>query len=200
MLKTINRDIILNIANIFMDRDKIYTALKKITPSYLWARPTTRFILYKYRMKNMIVAEVGVDYGINAKNMLKLLPIKKIYLIDPYELKLDNVPGDIRFKKAKKFLSKYKRKIVFIRKNSFEAVKDIPNNLDFIYLDGSHTYEDVKKDIELYYPKVRKGGILGGHDFWVSQIGICKAVLEFVEYNKLRLNGELTDWWIIKEK
>jgi hypothetical protein len=57
----------------------------------------------------------------------------------------------------------------------------------------------VKKDIELFYNKLKKGGILGGHDFWANQIDVCKAVLEFAENNNLRLNGKLTDWWIIKD-
>lgn len=198
MSKILNRDFKLNIIRLITDKEKMYAALRKITPTYLWIRPTTRFILNKYRMENMVVVEIGVDYGINARNMLKMLPIKKIYLIDPYDQILDNVPGDVRLKKAQKYLSKYKSKIVFIRKQSCEGFKDIPDDLDFVYLDGSHRYEDVKRDIELYYPKVRKGGIIGGHDFWVSQIGVCKAVLEFVKNNNLKLYGELTDWWIIK--
>ena len=182
-----------------MDRDRIYYSIKKMTPSFWWTRSTTKYILKHYQKKGLYVAEIGVDYGSNAKNMLKFLPIKKLYLIDPYDEKLDGVVGDERFKKAKKFLLKYTNQIEFIKKKSTDAVNDIPDDLDFIYIDGNHDYNSVKKDIELYFTKVTKGGILGGHDFWGNQIGVCKAVLEFVKNNNLQLHGELTDWWVVKK-
>ena len=47
---------------------------------------------------------------------------------------------------------------------SEDAVDDIPEKLDFVYIDGNHAYEYVKKDIGLYYPKLKKGGVIGGHD------------------------------------
>ena len=36
---------------------------------------------------------------------------------------------------------------------------------DFIYIDGDHSYEAVKRDIELYLPKLKKGGLIAGHDY-----------------------------------
>jgi hypothetical protein len=38
------------------------------------------------------------------------------------------------------------------------------HSLDAVFVDGSHLYDDVKRDIEAWMPKVRKGGILFGHD------------------------------------
>ena len=197
--KRLNNDLKLNFARIVMDRGRIYSFIKKITPMYWYTRATTRYLMKNYQKKDLICAEIGVDYGLNAKTLLKLLPIKKIYLIDPYKQELDSVSGEERYRRAKKLLRKYKDKTEFIRKSSSEAIKDIPKNFDFIYLDGSHEYEQVKKDIELYYPKVKKGGIIGGHDFWASTRGVCKAVIEFAEENNLDLYGEITDWWIIKK-
>jgi len=186
-----NKDFKLNLANLIIDRDKPYAFLKKITPTYWYTRPMIKFILKKYQSNNLVGAEIGVQYGLNAKTMLKLLPIKKIYLIDLYD-------DDAVFYDAKKTLAKFNKKIEFIRKNSKEAVFDIPNNLDFVYIDGAHEYEHVKKDIELYYLKVKEGGVIGGHDFWANEIGVCKAVIEFANKNNLKLYGKFTDWWIIK--
>lgn len=127
--------------------------------------------------------------------------MKKLYLIDPYSPyyesgKLVNI-SDV-FPKTKKRLKKFEEKIEFIRKKSSEAIDDVSDNLDFVYIDGNHAYEFVKKDIEYYYPKVREGGIIGGHDFCVQNIGVCKAVLEFVRKNDLKLYGKNTDWWVLK--
>jgi hypothetical protein len=38
-------------------------------------------------------------------------------------------------------------------------------SLDFVYIDANHAYDFVKQDIELWYPKVKKGGYLWGHDY-----------------------------------
>jgi hypothetical protein len=38
-------------------------------------------------------------------------------------------------------------------------------SLDFVYIDANHKYDAVKKDLELWYPKVRKGGVFAGHDY-----------------------------------
>jgi hypothetical protein len=156
-------------------------------------------MIKNYSNKKLIGAEIGVEYGLNAKTMLKYLSIEKLYLIDPYYDNQDNISGDQRYKKTKKYLAKYSNKIKFIRETSEQASSEIPNELDFVYIDGAHYYEAVKKDIELFYKKVKKGGIIGGHDFWASEIGVCKAVSEFAENKNLKLYGQITDWWIIKK-
>jgi len=38
-------------------------------------------------------------------------------------------------------------------------------SLDFIYIDGNHAYEYVKRDIEIWWPKLKKGGLFSGHDY-----------------------------------
>jgi hypothetical protein len=155
----------------------------------------TKYMFKNLKKDNLVGAEIGVEHGLNAKTMLRFLPIKKLYLIDPYQQK----SGDTYFNEAKRFLRKYENKIEFIRKTSENAINEIPNDLDFVYIDGSHEYEIVKRDILLYYDKIKKGGIIGGHDFWADQIGVCKAVLDFTNENKIKLWGGLTDWWFIKK-
>ena len=64
--------------------------------------------------------------------------------------------------------------------------------LDFVYIDALHYYEDVREDIELWYPKVRKGGILAGHDYldgWAPNYvyGVKSAVDEFRSLTRLKL-------------
>jgi hypothetical protein len=194
----INQEIKLNLISLIMDKSRSYALFKKMTPMYWYTRPMTRFLI-ENKKEILRGAEIGVEYGLNAKTMLRLLPIEKLYLIDPYENKPGTYSGDQCFEETKRFLRKYTHKVEFIRKTSIDAAQDIPGNLDFIYIDGNHEYEAVKKDIEVYYPKVKQGGIIGGHDFWASETGVCKAVLEFASANNLRLSGKFTDWWIIKK-
>lgn len=57
-------------------------------------------------------------------------------------------------------------KLVVFRHFSKDAARLIPDGeLDYVYLDARHDYEGVMGDLERYYPKVRTGGILAGHDF-----------------------------------
>lgn len=191
-------DLKLNIASLFIYKSRLYAFIKKMSPILWFTRPMTKFLIKNYKNKKLIGAEIGVEYGLNAKTMLRFLPIEKLYLIDPYDDQ-ENNSGDKQYKETRKYLSKYDSKIKFIKKTSEKATNEIPDNLDFVYIDGSHNYEDVKRDIELYYIKVKTGGIIGGHDFWADKIGVCKAVLDFADKNNLKLNGRLTDWWIIKK-
>jgi predicted O-methyltransferase YrrM len=55
------------------------------------------------------------------------------------------------------------------------------DTFDFIYIDGSHNYENVKRDIQLYLPKLRKGGVIAGHDYYEKEWpGVVQAVNESV--------------------
>jgi len=164
-------------------------------------RPMTLFMVRKFKDKSLIGVEIGVAQANNAKSMMENLHIKKLYLVDPYEPYREAskmLDYGLALLLAKKRLSRFQQKTVFIKKKSSEAIQDIPNNLDFVYIDGNHNYEFVKKDIELYYPKVRLGGVIGGHDFNASCIGVCRAVIEFIDQKKLKFQGEKDDWWIMK--
>jgi hypothetical protein len=69
-----------------------------------------------------------------------------------------------------------------IKSSSLNAVNLFPDNsIDFVFIDASHEYEDVKNDILAWYPKVKVGGILAGHDYYVHDefaSGVKKAVNE----------------------
>ena len=61
---------------------------------------------------------------------------------------------------------------------TFEKVKSICPQFDFIFIDGLHTYEQLTKDCHNYYSKVKTGGIFSGHDYQTIP-GVNKAVCEF---------------------
>jgi hypothetical protein len=78
---------------------------------------------------------------------------------------------------ASKRLAKYKNRVRFIRKKSQDASKVIKEQIDFVYIDGDHSYEGVSGDIATWFFKVRDGGIIGGHDYNHPNFpGVKKAV------------------------
>jgi uncharacterized Rossmann fold enzyme len=69
-----------------------------------------------------------------------------------------------------------------VRKPSVEAARDIPDaSLDFVFIDAAHDYEGCKADIEAWAPKVKRGGLIAGHDYEnvaFPKFGVKRAVDE----------------------
>ncbi len=170
-------------------------------------KPHVRFLKTFFGNRDLIGCEIGIYKGENSEQLLKNLNIQKLYLIDPYiEYKDYDIENEftiqIPFKKiepvAHKKLSRYKDKIIFIKEKSSDALSKIPSNLDFVYIDGNHAYKFVKEDIENYYKKIRKGGILSGHD--IDHPEIARAVIEFIQKEKINnFQVDFQDWWIKKK-
>ena len=65
------------------------------------------------------------------------------------------------------------------RMRSVDAAKDFEDNsLDLVFIDGDHSYECCKEDIEAWWPKLKKGGVMLGHDYGPKHPGVIKAVKE----------------------
>lgn len=156
--------------------------------------------------ETLIGAEIGTFKGENARSIIKELKPRRIYLFDPYETYNEfDKEYLIKIREiAEKNLSfKTNTEIVMSRLKSDVGLKKLKyNQLDFIYIDGNHTYPFVKKDLELSWEKIRTGGVLCGHDFGIPDV--AKAVLEFADNHNLRINTDNTnlrdgDWYFIKD-
>ena len=79
-------------------------------------------------------------------------------------------------------------------------------SFDYIHIDSDHRYEQVKRDIEQWWPKVKMGGILSGHDYtsYSELYGVIQAVNEFVKDNKIKYFHvtieQVKTWIILKAK
>ena len=147
-------------------------------------RPMIDYISLNLGDAPLIGVEIGVQSGINSVTMFNTLDIEHLYLIDP---DLSGLWGR---------LEPYYDRITFIEKTSILGVDSVPNELDFVYIDGDHNYMGVRLDLLLYYRKVKKGGIFGGHDFPLS--GVKRAVLEWNREHDYHLHNISADWWIVK--
>jgi len=76
------------------------------------------------------------------------------------------------------------RKFTPIRKESTEASKDFEDeSCDVVFIDMDHSYEGVKQDLIHWFPKVKKGGYIAGHD--IDWEGVSRAVNEFFPNKEL---------------
>jgi len=163
-------------------------------------RPTIRFVKDVMGNAQLIGAEIGVSIGVNAESIMKTLNMKKLYLVDPYEpyvedgfsVKFALTEGEKEI--AAERLKRFGERAEWIYKTSDKAAGLVPNGLDFVYVDGNHSYEYVKRDIEKYFPKVKDHGIIGGHDFYFKSLGVIRATTEFAVSNSLKLIVDRGDW------
>ena len=165
-------------------------------------RPAIDFIKEKLGT-GIVGAEIGVNKGHNALYICNIIQPKILYLIDPWNNFFDpgsgEIIGETQYIATKKLLEPFSC-CRFIKKTSYEANKEFTDTFfDFVYIDADHTYNAVLSDMVGWYPKVKKGGILSGHDF--SIISIDKAVKLFCQKTRIDKlyvqNNE--DWWLKKE-
>lgn len=114
---------------------------------------------------------------------------------------------DKHYKRAQKIVASARKwsggDINLIKGDHRVLVDDFEDGwFDYVYIDSDHTYEAVKKDIELWWPKVKEGGILAGHDYntFNKLYGVVPAVNEFIEANNIEfhhITRESIKTWII---
>ncbi len=156
-------------------------------------------------LKSLVGAEIGVFKGNHAKQILNgYLNIEKLVLVDPW------VPFGGGYDLSGRDFDNIYREVneLFENDKRVEIIRDLSVNVlnkfhdeyfDFIYIDGNHQYEFVLNDLEAWYPKLKKYGVMCGDDFGhPSGRGVIKAVSEFVYKYKLLVFSEDSQFWFVK--
>ena len=155
--------------------------------------------------------EIGVCGGHFSEILCQMNYELKLTSIDPYrEVYNDhwsrwteeNNKYENLYSLAKKKLAPYKCDIV--RKTSLEAAADFAyESIDFVYIDGSHEFDYVMCDIIEWGKRVRKGGIISGHDYkkW-HRVDVMRAVNNYAEahgVDKVFITDErFPSWWFTR--
>lgn len=116
-------------------------------------------------------AEVGVKSGRNIERILAKCPNTHWLAIDPW-CPTENYkrwPDESHARNERQFNAvhaNHKGNIVKMKMFSLEAVEKVEDaSLDLVFIDGDHSYEGVRSDIDAWLPKVRLGGVISGHDY-----------------------------------
>jgi hypothetical protein len=157
--------------------------------------------------------EVGVWRGDYSRFIIEHLQPKCFWGVDPYEI-YNDFPDPDDFASPDSLEQLYHATLKrydgwdanLIRSTSVDAAEQFEDNsIDFVYLDGDHVYAAVRADIAAWWPKIKPGGILSGHDYCnvnpAKHFGIIPAVDEHVaQYGlKLQTTHELyPSWWVTK--
>lgn len=163
------------------------------------------------------VAEIGVFAGDLSKRLLAQRPDLHLTMIDAWQgdrgedgtadfhNTLSQQEQDDYAEFAAANVSFARGRYEIVRKLSHEAAKDLADgSLDLAFIDADHSYEGCARDIAAYWPKVKPGGWLSGHDYANNDYPfgpmVKRAVDEFVGANAalaLELDSNYT-WFVVK--
>lgn len=146
-------------------------------------RPTLVGMVKKHGWK--IGAEIGVDKGILFDRLLTECPELRLIGVDSWE----KFPH--RYEKCLGIADRHFDRAKIIRAKSLDAAASCPDGeFDFVFIDASHEYPDVKSDISAWRHKVKPGGWLLGHDYHPKNFrGVVRAVDEAFGNKKLLYDG-----------
>jgi hypothetical protein len=180
--------------------------------------------IFGYALKMMghnqgVFVEIGVNKGHYAQKMLSQWDGNRYVLIDPWTPAPTHEYVDIAnadrqsqhdevFREAIRNVSPYGKRAVFIKDTSLGAAALMVNSsVDVVYIDGLHHYQGVMDDIHAWWPKIKAGGIMAGHDYMLSSDGptiftVKPAVDEFARHMGLvvfQTHDSYPTWFIFKE-
>jgi len=137
-----------------------------------------------------VCAEVGVASGTFSAIMVKIIKPSVLYMVDVWESIPDGDRASFRSEGGQ-----YSHLIATLKKNR-RAIKNgvarplvgkstdmaqivDDESLDLVYIDANHSYEGCLSDLRAWYPKVKIGGIVSGHDMNRKEYGVTEAVDAF---------------------
>lgn len=151
-----------------------------------------------------VICEVGIRKGINFGRLIKHKPQVAV-AVDIWKDDKEMEEMERQYTNFKNSMAN-KPFVQIYREYAHDAVRHFPDEyFDFVYIDADHTYESCLQDIADWYPKVKKGKFLLGHDYrkYVTPAGIVFGVIEAV--NNFARDNNLSffvfpqyQWGIIK--
>jgi hypothetical protein len=154
---------------------------------------------------NVIFYELGVFHGrsfsflaVEMKNAQELVSDCGVMLcgVDTFDWPEEGITSGTEVKLCRELRRRGLERVAYtICEDSAVAAHDIrDNSVDFVFIDASHDYESVMADITAWLPKVRRGGVLAGHDYLLPNFpGVIRAVDEVL--GTVRVDHMRTSWW-----
>jgi hypothetical protein len=165
--------------------------------------------------------EVGVKRGEFSQSLLDVWNGRHLLSVDPWThaagdgyIDVANVPQaehDRYFRETVARLRPFGQRSTVLRMTGDGAAARVPHHsLDFVYLDARHDSASVRSDLRQWFPKVRPGGVLAGHDYVDGLLpqglfGVRSAVDSFCRARRIRVtatfaDGEWPSWYVMIPK
>ena len=167
-------------------------------------------------------AEVGVCRGEFSHVLLSTWAGQKLISVDPWSVQPDGAlqgavcqaEHEANYRAAVGLLQQHGQRSLILRTTSEIAALNIINeSLDFCYIDAGHAVDAVTKDLNLWWPKLKVGGVFAGHDYvqdgrysvgaGLCDFGVRGAVTPFAALYGLEISTTLEpDWpsWYVHKR
>lgn len=158
--------------------------------------------------------EVGTHHAIFADQFMSRFR-GSITLVDPWQAQHEDFPTfyptlsdisvsrDEDYRAAMTIMEKYGDRVTVLRSKSVDAAATFEDGtVDFVYVDGLHDFDSVMQDIRAWYPKVRSGGVIAGHDYSEEYLPEVKRAVDLspalAEVKLFFTDETMSSWWGIK--
>lgn len=135
-------------------------------------------------------AEIGVARGQFSKFMMDTIPDLHLMSVDQYKVygRISATRRQRQYVQAKRRLSGYPTNTLVVDTSMNVALRTPNESLDFVYIDADHKFNGVVCDVVEWAKKVRKGGIVSGHDYFNRKTyGVRDAVDLYCKHNNKKL-------------
>lgn len=138
-----------------------------------------RYALLNEVPKGSTCVEIGILKGDFSREIFRTVEPNKLYLIDndPEAVELANLSFKDHTDEGK---------VIVYQRDSSEWLNSMPDEtFDWIYIDGDHSYEGVKKDLEAAHTKIKPDGMITLNDYIffgssdLTKYGVIEATNEF---------------------
>jgi len=188
---------ILLYSRFFMRRGTKYLSIFSYTNL---AERETLYNLARNLKDGSVIVEVGSHLGATSCMLALGNKNNKIFCVDPW--KNETMPEGLRdtfpeFKHNTKDFSN----ITPLRGTSEDVVKTFNEKIDFLFIDGDHSYEAVKKDVFNWLPKCKENAIIAFHDVGpVGSIeyGVNKVIQEYIKPIEKKVVASLTNLYVVQ--
>jgi hypothetical protein len=190
---------------------KFNVDLTKPSPTVLTIGRENGFPELLQELGAKVGVELGVYKGKYSEVLVKKMPSLDLTAIDAWKA----YPTYKDYEVADLEINAYNQAVSRSEKHGFKILKEwsVPaskqfkdESLDFIYIDSNHDFAHVIEDLNAWSPKVKKGGIISGHDFFKSRqarYGVTYAVPAWCDYRNVPMlfvigGDKIPSWFYVK--
>jgi len=152
--------------------------------------------------KPIVGVEIGTGPACVTQAILMLPNVVRLYTIDPYTHRPgedfeagnhDQYRHNYAMREALERLRPYRQRYILCVQTSDLSAEFVAEPVDFVWIDGHHEHGQVRRDIENYEPKIKPGGLIGGHDYGLG--AQVELVIDTI-YPEVTLGDDFT-WWVL---